>query len=186
MSLMTRLTHELKEVGLVTLYFLFCFGIILTLRKLFLASYEIKSYALGSAVISALIAGKIVVILDKTRAGTRFDRSQPTGLAAGYKTLMYMAVTILVLFGERLFHAYRDAGALGKALAEIWEHRDRNVILAKALCVGLTFAAYHVYAGVDRRLGKGILWRALWSRAPSSKEDPHDSPEISKESARSR
>ncbi len=186
MSLMTRITHELKEVGLVTLYFLFCFGIILTLKKLFLASYEIKSYALGSAVISALIAGKIVVILDKTRAGTRFDRSQPTGIAAGYKTLMYMAVTVLVLFGEHLFHAYRETGAFSRAIEEMWENRNRNAIFAKALCVGLTFAAYHLYAGVDRRLGKGILWRALWSRAPSSQEDSHGSAEVTHERARSR
>jgi hypothetical protein len=74
-SLAARVKHELKEVGLVTLYFLFCFGIILTLKKLFLAEYQIKFYALSGAVISALIAGKIVVVLDKTRAGTRFDRS---------------------------------------------------------------------------------------------------------------
>src|SRR5580765_3427750 len=111
MSWMTRIAHELEEVGLVTLYFLFCFGMILTLKKLFLADYEIKSYALGSAVISALIAAKIVVILDKTRTGTRFDRSQPTGIAAGYKTLMYMAVAALVLFGEHMFHAYREFGS---------------------------------------------------------------------------
>jgi hypothetical protein len=31
MSLLTTAKHELKEVGLVTIYFLFCFGIVLTL-----------------------------------------------------------------------------------------------------------------------------------------------------------
>ena len=39
-----------------------------------------------------------------------------------------------------MFHAYRS-GALGKALEEIWEHRNRNRSVAKALCIGLTFAA---------------------------------------------
>jgi len=174
---MTRVKHELKEVGLVTLYFLICFGLILILKKLFLASYEIQYYALSGAVVGALIAAKIVVILDKTRAGTRFERSQPTGIAAGYKPLMYLAVTLVVLMGERVFHAYRETGTLGKALEEAWGQRDRNVMLAKALCVGLTFAAYNLYAGIDRRLGNGALWRALWGRAPSNDPVAHDARE---------
>jgi hypothetical protein len=186
MNLMTRVKHELSEVGLVTLYFLICFGIILLLKKLFLASYEIEYYALSGAVISALIAAKIVVILDKTHAGTRFDRSQSTGIAAGYKTFMYLLVTLVFLVAERAFHAYRETGALGKALDEVWEERDRNVMLAKALCVGLTFAAYNLYAGVDRRLGKGVLWRAIWNRTPPPDDlAAHDSPKATHERARS-
>ena len=38
MSLATKAKHELKEIGLVALYFLFCFGIILTLKKLLATS----------------------------------------------------------------------------------------------------------------------------------------------------
>jgi hypothetical protein len=189
MSLWPRVKHELKEVGLVTLYFFACFIIILTLKKLFLASYEIRFYALSAALVSALIAGKVVVLLDKTRAGTRFDSSQPTGIAAGYKTLIYLAVTLAVLSGERLFHAYRETGALGKAIDEVWENRNRNVILAKALCVGLTFTAYHIYAGVDRRLGRGVLWRMLWSRTTPSgpqQQQQRGSPKATHRRARSR
>jgi len=70
---MSWVKHELKEVGLVTLYFLSCFGIILTLRKLFLADYQIKVYALSAAVVGALMAAKIALLLGHTRAGTRFD-----------------------------------------------------------------------------------------------------------------
>ncbi|MGH7479910.1 MAG: hypothetical protein ACREJ8_10045, partial [Candidatus Methylomirabilales bacterium] len=40
-------------------------------------------------------------------------------------------------------------------------HRDRNVILAKVICVGLAFAGYHLYAGLDRRLGEGTLRRLV-------------------------
>ena len=70
---MSWVKHELKEVGLVTLYFLSCFGIILTLRKLFLADYQIKVYALSAAVVGALMAAKIALLLGHTRAGTRVD-----------------------------------------------------------------------------------------------------------------
>jgi hypothetical protein len=66
-----------------------------------------------------------------------------------------------VLSLERVFHAYREAGQLGQALTEVWIHRDRNVILAKVICIGLAFAGYHLYAGLDRRLGEGTLRRLV-------------------------
>ena len=163
-SALAWVQHEVKQVGVVTLYFLVCFGIILTLKKLFLAAYAIEFYALSAAVVGALIAGKIVVILDKTRAGTRFDTRRPLVAAAAYKTLCYGVATFLVLFAEKTFHAYRESGALGAAVMGVWEHRDRNVMLAKVLCIGLAFAGYHLYAGIDRRLGKGTLWRTVWRR----------------------
>ena len=156
--------HELKQVGLVTLYFLVCFGIILTLKKLFLADYQIEFYALSVTVISALIAGKVVVILAKTRVGTRFDMSQPLGVTVGYKTLLYTVAAFAALFGEKLFHAYRDTGRLGEAVVFVWAHRDGDALFAKLICVALAFAGYHFYAAVDGRLGEGTLRRMVWSR----------------------
>lgn len=165
MSLLTAAKHELKQVGLVTLYFMFCFAVILTLKKLFLAEYQIEFYALSAVFVGALVAGKVVVVLDHTPLGTLFDSSQRPGLAALYRTFVYSAVAFLVLAGEKVFHAYRDSGALGTAITAIWENRDRSLILAKALCVGLSFFGYHLFVAADRRLGKGTLWRALWGRA---------------------
>jgi hypothetical protein len=162
--------RELKTVGLVTLYFLFCFGIILTLKKLFLADYQIQFYALSVAVVSALIAAKVVVTLDHTRAGTRFDGSHALAVAVAYKTVVYGAVGFGVLLAETLFHAYRAAGGLGPALIDVWAHRDRNVILAKVICVALTFAGYHLYSGIDRRLGEGTLRRIVTTRTDESTE----------------
>ena len=93
--------------------------------------------------------------------GTLFDSSQRPGLAALYKTLVYTVVAFLIVTGEKAFHAYRDNDALGTAITEVWENRDRSLILAKVLCVGLSFLGYHLFVAADRRLGKGTLWRAL-------------------------
>jgi hypothetical protein len=164
MSLLSRLIHEVKQVGLVTLYFFFCFSVVLTLKKLLLASYQIEVYALSAAVIGALIVGKVVVVLDATHAGTRFDARLPLGLAALYKTLVYALATFVVLFLEKIFHEYRESGLLGQALVEVWAHRDLNIILAKVLCIGLAFTGYHLYAGLDRRLGEGTLRRLVMGR----------------------
>jgi hypothetical protein len=164
MSLLTSAKHELKEIGLVTLYFMLCFAVILTLKKLFLAEYAIEFYALSAVVIGALVAGKVVVVLDHTPLGTLFDSDQRLGLAALYRALIYSVVAFLVLAAEKVFHAYRESGALGSAITEAWEARDRSLVLAKVLCVGFTFLGYHLFIAADRRLGNGTLWRALWAR----------------------
>jgi hypothetical protein len=161
MDLLSVLKKEIKEVGLVALYFFFSFGVLLTLKKLFLAEYQVEVHAISAAAVSALIAAKIVIILDATHAGSRFDASFPLGLAAVYKTLIYILATFVVLYLEKLIEAYWEIGMLGQAISDVWEHRNRNIMLAKVLCVGLTFFVYHLYAGLDRRLGEGTLRRLV-------------------------
>ena len=160
-TLVGQLKHELRQIGLVTLYFFFSFGVVLTLKKLLLAHYQIEFYAMSATVIGALVAAKIVVVLDKTGAGTRFDATHPLWLSVLYKTVIYSLAAAAVLGLERVFHAYREAGQLGQALTDVWMHQDRNVILAKVICIGLAFAGYHFYAGLDRRLGEGTLRRLV-------------------------
>jgi len=173
MKLLAVLKHEIKEIGWVSLYFFFCFSVMLTLKKLFLADYLIEVHVLSTAALSALVAAKIVIILDKTHAGRRFDASHALGLTALYKTLVYILATFIVLFLEKLFHAYRESGMITQAILDVWEHRDRNIIFAKVLCVGLAFFAYHLYTGLDRRLGEGTLRRLITARPKVPKESPN-------------
>ncbi|MDT4290348.1 hypothetical protein RO575_12320 [Methylomonas sp. MO1] len=164
MSLLIKLKHEAQEVGLVTLYFFFCFSVMLTLKKLLLADYQVDVQVVSLAAVSALIIAKVVVILDHTAAGNRFDTRQPLWVAALYKTLVYLGIAFMVFFLEKVFHAYRETGLLNQAVSEVWAHKDWNLMLMKLLCVGLTFLAYHVYAGLDQRLGEGTLRRGIFER----------------------
>ena len=173
MKLLSTLKHEAQEIGMVALYFFFCFGVLLTLKKLLLADYRIEVNALSTAAISALIAAKIVIVLDKTRAGNRFDARLPLVLAAFYKTWAYMLATLIVLFLEKLFHAYRDSGALAQAVLNVWTHKDVNIMVAKLICISLTFFAYHLYAGIDRRLGEGTLRRLVLTRPVAPQQTPN-------------
>jgi len=56
MTWLSAAKHELRQLGVVTVYFLFCFGMVLTLKKLILAQYDIEFYALSVLVVSALVA----------------------------------------------------------------------------------------------------------------------------------
>jgi hypothetical protein len=160
-----RLIQEVKQVGLVTLYFLVCFALVLTLKKLFLAQYSVEFYGVSAAVVAALVVGKVVVLLDHTRIGDRFDRGHALWLGALYKTVVYTGITFLVVVAEKAFHAYRESGSLGESLNHVWQHRDRTVMLATVLCVGLAFAGYNLYSSIDRRLGEGTLKNLLSRRA---------------------
>lgn len=164
MSLLTKIKHEAKEVGCVTLYFFFWFGIMLTFKKLLLADYQVDVQVVSLAAVSALIVAKIVIILDHTAAGNRFDSHHPLWLAAMYKTLIYLGVAFVVFFLEKLFHAFRETGGLHPAMLEVWEAKDWNLMLMKLLSVGLSFLAYNLYVGLDHRLGDGMLRSKIFER----------------------
>lgn len=161
MNKLLVLKRELKQVGWVSLYFFFCFSVILTLKKLLLAGYQVEVDTVSTAIISALILAKIVLILDATEVGKRFDARLPLGTAALYKTMTYLLVTFLVLFLEKLFHAYREFDELSQALKAIWLNKDLNLIQVKLIAVGLTLFSYFLYTGVDHQLGKGRLRRMI-------------------------
>lgn len=164
MEILSVVKREARHTGGVALYLFFCFGIFATLKKLFLATYQIEFSALVPAVIGALALAKVVVVLDLTPVATRLDTGHPIWVAALYKTLFYCTVSAPVLFAERAWHAYRETGALGEAVLEAWKHTDQNVVVAKVIIVGLVFACYHLYQGIDRRLGQDKLWHMILSR----------------------
>ena len=120
----SRLGEESDEAGgLVTLYFMVCFGIVLTLKKLFLPEYQIEFYALSGVIVAGLVAGKFVVVLDHTPLSHRFAADHRSGLTAPYKNFIYTLVAFVVVAGEKLFHAYREYDGLGSAMSAVWENR---------------------------------------------------------------
>ena len=72
--------------------------------------------------------------------------------------------TDLFLDVKRVWHFYWETGVLGEAVREAWTHTDPHLVTAKVIVVGLVFAGYHLYQGIDRRLGQGKLWRMIFSR----------------------
>jgi len=164
MGMVSVVKREAWHTGGVALYLFFCFGIFTTLKKLFLATHQIEYSALVPAVIGTLALAKVVVLLDMTPFVTHLDTRHPVWVSTLYKTLFYCAVSAPVLFAERVWHFSRETGALGEAVVEAWKRMDPNVVLAKVIIIGLVFACYHLYHGIDRRLGQDKLWRMILSR----------------------
>ena len=151
------LKEELSTAGLATVYFFACFLLVMALKRLFLAQYDIAFYGLSVAFFGALVVGKVVVVLDKTGAGQRFEQRRSPLLAALYKTLVYTLVALVVVVLEKLLHASRHAPSLTEAALEVWQERDRNHILATVLVLAPSFGGYNLYSAIDRGLAGGQL-----------------------------
>jgi hypothetical protein len=163
MSLGIRIRQELREIGLVTIYFLACFLFFLTLKKLLLEQYDLKITVFRTAVIGALVVAKVVVLLEKTSFGDRF-RSGRLIVHMLWRSLGYTAAVFVVTLGERLFDLYREKGELPAALSEMWAGKDFHHFLAMNLCVGVSFLVYHGFTEIDRHLGEGGLRRLFFAR----------------------
>ena len=165
MSMLSVLKREARNTGAVALYLFICLGFFTILGKLMLATYQIEYYPLLPTVIGTLALAKVVVLLDLTPLAMRLETRHPIWVATLYKTLFYCAVSVPVLILERVWHFHGEAGSWREAIGLTWEHADQNRILAKVLIVGFVFGCYHLYHGLDRRLGKGQLRHMILSRA---------------------
>ena len=164
MKAFERLKKEIKEIGLVTLYFLIGFGFIFLLKKLFLAEYSLAFYGFTKAAIAALVVAKVVVILDETHLVDRLRRF-PRCVSVFYKTTVYTLGVFLVMSCEKLFHAYREKGAISSATEALIKSRDMHHVLAATICVALLLVGYSVIVEINRAMGEGALFR-LFFRQP--------------------
>ena len=163
MSFKQKVLKELHEIWIVTSYFFICFLVILTLKKLLLAEYQIKIMVLHTALIAALITAKVVILLDKTPFGSLFD-SQRLIFRVLWRTVAYTAIVFIVTLAEHLFEYYQEQSQLSLALQELWQGRDLYHFLALNISVGLSLLLYNFYIAIDQSLGRGALKRALLSR----------------------
>jgi len=162
MSFKEKLKKELIEVGIVTSYFLFCFGMILLLKKLFLAEYDVGFYAISAAILGALVVAKVVVILDHTKMGNRFEE-KPAYIDILYRSLTYTFAVAIVLIIEHVFHALGDSKSLWSAIKEVVVNREAPKLWAVIICIFGSFVVYNIISAINKRLGKGELKKILFS-----------------------
>ena len=163
MTVLERIRHEVREIGLVTLYFLAFFLFFLTLKKLILDEYDIALSILGTAVVGALIVAKVVVVLGKTSFGSGF-RSQPAIVHVAWRTVLYTAAVFVATVAERLFDFHRETGSLSSAVSEAWAARDLDHFLAMNLSVAAALGIYNAFGLVSSHLGEGGLRRVFFAR----------------------
>jgi len=134
MSFGQKLKEELKSVALTTLYFAVWLGVLVVLKSLILAEYDIKFRGLSLALIGALVMAKVVLMMEHVPLGS-WLRRRPLALDVMVRTGLYGLGVLVVLLFEKAFEARHEYGGFSSALIQVFQHRDMPHVWANTICV---------------------------------------------------
>jgi hypothetical protein len=155
----------------VFLFFTIGFLLLLLIIKLALENFSIEMTAISKAVVGALFAAKAVLILDETPIARRLEQYRRI-VAVAVKTFFYGVTTLLLGYLERFIDALRRVHSFDATVRYMMDQANLYRLLAWALGVSLVFAIYFALFEIDKRLGKGELWK-LFVDSPRGAGDSH-------------
>jgi len=156
MSLPAKLRAEIRSVGLTTLFFAAWFGVLLVLKCLILAEYDIELRGMSIALIGALIVAKVVLVLEKVPLET-WTRGRPALIHVAVRTGLYGLGILVVLLLEKAFEVRHEFGGFIPALTQVIRHQDIPHVLAAAIGVTGALLVFNAMFVIRRHLGKREL-----------------------------
>jgi hypothetical protein len=165
MSLRHKLIEEIQAVVLTTLYFAICFGVLVLLKRLYLAEYQIEFRGLSLMLVGALIVAKVVVVMEHVSLG-QWVRAHPALLEAMLRTLLYSIGVFAALMLEKGFEARHEHGGVISGTVWVFQHRDVHHVWADTFGVGCALLVFNALSVLQRQLGKGQLRRLFLSHRP--------------------
>jgi hypothetical protein len=172
MSVAAKLREEIRSLGLVSLYFAAWIFVLLLLKWLILAEYQIEFHGLSMVVVGALILAKVVLVLDHVPLGSR-SRERPALFEVVVRTGMYGLGVLVVLLLEKAFEMRHEYGGFVPSLAQVIHHQDAPQVLAAAIGVTGALLVFNASFVIRRHLGKRGLLEIFLSPLPEqSKAEP--------------
>ena len=164
-KLLSKLKEEFFAVLPPTIFFFVTLHIVALVRVLMLKGTGLAPLSTISIAVAALILGKSVLIADMLPIINRFPE-RPLIYNVAWKTLIYLLVSALIHYLERLYDFARQAGGIvggnEKLLAEIvWPHFWAVQIILLVLIV--MYCTMHELARV---IGKEKVRRIFFGPTP--------------------
>ena len=166
---MTKLSAKLKEEFFAllppTIFFFVALHIVAFVRVLMLKGTGISPLGSVSVAVAALIPGKAVLLADMLPVINRFP-DKPLIYNVTWKTLIYLVVSALIHYLERVVEFWRQAGSLvagnEKLLSEmVWPH-----FWAIQLVLFVLIAMYCTIHELARVIGKEKVLRIFFGPMP--------------------
>ena len=158
MSLRHKIAEEIKRIGIVSLYFACCFGVMMVFKCLILAQYEIEFRGVTFALVGALVVAKVVVLLEKVSLG-QWVRNQPAIVDVISRTLLYTFGVWIVFLIEKAFESRHEHGGFGPSLMAVFQHRDIHHVCASTIGVCIALLGFIIFSVLKNRFGGHELKR---------------------------
>lgn len=165
MSFSQRLKSEIWVLALTTIYFATWFGMLIILKELILAEYQIEFNRLSMALVGALVVAKVVLVVKHVSLGT-WIRKQSALFDVVLRTFLYALGILLVLLLEKAFDARHDHGGFIPSLVQVFHHEDIHHVWVNTICVGGALLVFNLFSVVQRRLGNQELIQLFLSPLP--------------------
>ncbi|MDB5490148.1 MAG: hypothetical protein JWQ58_3863 [Reyranella sp.] len=149
-----------------TLYFFIAFNLIVVTTNLLTRDYWFNLGTFMLASTTALIVGKVVLVVDRVRIIDKF-RGAPLAQPILYKTVFYAVVVTVVRYLERMVHFAFDArgfdAAAEAALADFSWHK----FVAVQIWIFVCFLLYVTASELNALVGDGQLRRLFFHHRSS-------------------
>jgi len=158
-----KIVHEMREFLAIAVFLALFLGAFHTYEMLVLHQFHIKYFAYGSAVVTALILAKIILVGDYMRLGKK-QEDRPLLISSLYKAFLFGLLVAA-------FHIVEEAvrGLVhGEGLAGLFHELGRSdELAARALVMFCAFIPLFAYRELERVMGEGKLSTLLFhKRAP--------------------
>jgi hypothetical protein len=164
MSLPRRAKHELKAISLTTLYFALWLGVLMFLKRLVLADYQIQYRGFSLAIVGSLVIAKVVLVLEHLPLGP-WVRKQPAVCDVLLRTALYGTGVAAALLLEKAFEARKEYGGFGRALLQVFHHRDIHHVWANTICLACALLGFNALSVLRRHVGDRELVGLFFSPA---------------------
>jgi hypothetical protein len=150
------LRAEAREMSPVFVFFLSGFLLVLLIVKLALAEYSITVNALSRALLGAVLAAKVVLLLEQTPLARPF-RQLPRIVPIAFKSLVYGMGVIVLGYLERLVDSIRHSRAILIGIQTADASLNLNRLLSVALGVTAVFGIYFTFVELSEFIGGDAL-----------------------------
>ncbi len=160
MSVTQRLVKELKTIIITTIFFFVWFALVILLKRMLLAEYNIEVRGISLAIVGAVIVAKVVLVMERIPLSRRLEKLRPI-VDLILRTLLYSVGVLAALLLEKAFEARHEYGGFFDALRHIFQHRDMPHVWVNTIVVSLALLVFNAISLLREALGEGGLARTL-------------------------
>jgi len=153
-----KIVHEIKSVGLATLYFGCWLAVLLLIKQLILAEYQIQFHGMTRALIGALILAKVVLVLEHAPLG-KWVRMRAAWVDVLLRTTLYAVGVLVILILEKGFEERDEYGGFVQSVSTMWQHEDIYHLWTNIIVITGALLIYNMLSVVRSHLGEGGLLR---------------------------